>query len=144
MWGFSNTCATDVMGDLARLQREMDRAFGWAREGRGACRVFPQINLYDDGESFVVRAELPGVAAADLDVQATAGSVRIKGERRAEPAAAGQSYQRRERDHGVFDRTIELETPIDPDKLSAKLENGVLTIVAPKAAEAKPRRIAIA
>jgi HSP20 family protein len=144
MWGFSNTYATELMGELARLQRETDRAFGRARGGRAACCVFPQINLYDDGESFVVRAELPGVAAADLDVQATAGSVRIKGERRPEPVADGRSFQRRERDYGVFDRTIELEAPIDADKLSAKLENGVLTIVAPKAAEAKPRRIAIA
>jgi HSP20 family protein len=144
MWGFSNNRATDLFGELSRLQREMDRAFGWARDGRCDCSVFPPINLYDDGESFVVRAELPGVAAKDLDVQATAGAVRIKGERRAEPVAAGQSFQRRERDYGVFDRTVELETPIDPDKLSAKLENGVLTIVAPKAAEAKPRRVAIA
>jgi len=144
MWGFSNTYATNVMSELARLQREMDRAFGWANEGRGACCVFPSINIYDDGESFLVRAELPGVGAKDLDVQATANSVRIKGERRGEKTPSGQSYQRRERDYGVFDRTVELEAAIDPDKLEAKLENGVLTIVAPKAVEAKPRRVTIA
>jgi len=143
MWGIANTRGTEMMGELARLQREMDRAFGWAREGRCACSVFPALNLYDDGESFVVRAELPGVAAKDLDVQATSNSLRIKGERRAEKVAAGQSYHRRERDYGVFDRTVELETPIAPDEIAAKLENGVLTVVAPKAALAKPRQIAI-
>jgi HSP20 family protein len=143
MWGFTNTRVPDVWGELNRLQREMDRAFGWAGGGRAACSVFPPINLYDDGESFVVRAELPGVVAKDLDVQATAGSLRIKGERGAEKASVGQSAHRRERDHGVFDRTIELEAPIDAERIVAKLENGVLTVIAPKVAEAKPRRIAI-
>jgi len=143
MWGFSNYRATDMMDEFARLQREMNRALGWAKEGRGTCSVFPPLNIYDDGESFCIRAELPGVAPKDLDMQATASSIRLKGERRAEPVAAGQSYHRRERDYGVFDRTIELETAIDAERIEAKLENGVLTIVAPKAVEAKPRRIAI-
>ena len=144
MWGFSNARAADAWSELSRLQREMDRALGWARPGQPACSVFPPINIYDDGESFHVRAELPGVAAKDLDVQATGGSLRIKGERRAEKVADERSYHRRERDFGVFDRTIELGAPIDAEKIVAKLENGVLTVVAPKVAEAKPRRIEIA
>lgn len=144
MWGFSSYRVPDVVGELARLQREVDRAFGWPRAGREACSVFPPVNVYDDGESYCLRAELPGVAPKDLDVQATAGSLRIKGERRPDKVADERSYHRRERDFGVFDRTIELEAQIDPDKIVAKLENGVLTVIAPRAAEAKPRRIEIA
>jgi HSP20 family protein len=52
--------------------------------------------------------------------------------------------KRRERDHGVFNRSIELATPIDADKISAKLENGVLTVTLPKAERLKPRKIEVA
>ena len=106
--------------------------------------MFPPINIYDDGESYSIRAELPGVKPADLDVQATASTVMIKGERRKEARDEKASAERRERDYGVFNRTVELATAIDPDKIVAKLEDGVLVIVAPKAADARPRQIKIA
>jgi HSP20 family protein len=144
MWGLFNHRGPGFGDDLSRLQREMDRMLGRAADAYGTCCVFPPLNIYDDGESYSIRAELPGVKPADLDVQATASAVTIKGERRKDARDEKASVERRERDYGVFNRTVELAAPIDPDKISAKLEDGVLTIVAPKAADARPRQIKIA
>jgi len=144
MWGFFDQRGSGVADELYRLQREVDRMLGRAAGAAGSCCVYPPINIYDDGESYSIRAELPGVKPADLDVQATASAVTIKGERRKDARDEKASVERRERDYGVFNRTVELATPIDPDKISAKLEDGVLTIIAPKAADARPRQIKIA
>ena len=143
MWGFFNHREPGITDELYRLQREMDRMLGRAAGAYGSCCVFPPLNIYDDGESYSIRAELPGVKPADLDVQATASTVTIKGERRRDPVDEKASVERRERDYGVFNRTFELASPIDADKISAKLEDGVLTIVAPKAADARPRQIKV-
>jgi HSP20 family protein len=144
MWGLFNQRGPGIADELWRLQREMDRMLGRAAGGYGSCCVFPPLNIYDDGEAYSIRAELPGVKPADLDVQATASTVTIKGERRRDPVDEKSSVERRERDHGVFNRTVELATAIDPDKISAKLEDGVLVIVAPKSAAARPRQVKIA
>ncbi|MCK9461529.1 MAG: Hsp20/alpha crystallin family protein [Proteobacteria bacterium] len=144
MWGFFDQRGPGIADELTRLQREMDRMLGRAAGGCEWCGAFPPVNVYDDGESYSIRAELPGVKPSDLDVQATASAVTIKGERRKDARDEKASVERRERDHGVFNRSIELATPIDADKISAKLEDGVLVIVAPKAADARPRQIKIA
>jgi len=144
MWGLFNHRGPGFPDELHRLQREMDRMLGRAADAYGSCCVFPPLNIYDDGESYSIRAELPGVKPADLDVQATATTVTIKGERHKDARDERLSVERRERDHGVFNRTVELATAIDPDKISAKLEDGVLVIVAPKAADSRPRQIKIA
>ena len=143
MWGFFNQRGPGFADELYRLQREVDRALGRSSDAYGSCCVYPPLNIYDDGESYSIRAELPGVKPADLDVQATASTVTIKGERRKDACDETASVERRERDYGVFNRTVELATAIDAAKISAKLEDGVLTIVAPKAAEARPRQIKI-
>jgi len=143
MWGLFNHRGPGFAEEMYRLQREMDRMLGRTADAYGSCCVFPPLNIYDDGESYSIRAELPGVKPADLDVQATASTVTIKGERRKDARDEKASVERRERDYGVFNRTVELAAPIDPDKISAKLEDGVLMIVAPKAADARPRQIKV-
>jgi len=143
MWSFFNQRGPGIADELTRLQREVDRMLGRASDAYGSCCVYPPLNIYDDGESYSIRAELPGVKPADLDVQATATTVTIKGERREDARDEKASVERRERDYGVFNRTVELATQIDPDKISAKLEDGVLVVVAPKSADARPRQIKV-
>jgi len=143
MWGFFNQRGPNFADEFLRMYRDFDRMAGRLSDAHCSCRVFPPINIYDDGESYTIRAEIPGVRSADLDVQATSSTVSIKGERRRDPLDEKSSVERRERDYGVFNRTIELETEIEPNKISAKLENGVLQIVAPKSIQALPRQIKI-
>jgi HSP20 family protein len=105
--------------------------------------VFPLINLTEDNNSYYVRAELPGVTADELDIQVTANNLSISGERKIEPEEEGAKYHRRERDAGRFSRSLQLPGEIDSDKVKAKLENGVLTVLISKAEVAKPKQIAV-
>jgi len=120
----------------------MDRLFG---ETRAASRagVFPALNLYDDGESFVVRAEVPGIDPKQLEINATVNALTVKGERPQPEANAKASFHRRERGHGTFSRAINLPQEVNPEKVAARYQLGVLEIVLPKAEEVKPRKIEI-
>ena len=131
-----------VFDELRRLQREMDRIFGQIGTIPRSRLIFPLVNIYDDGEAFLLRAEIPGVDPKALDVSATGDTVTIAGERPLDEPE-GASYHRRERDHGTFSRTIRLPQPIDPDKIKATYKNGVLEVKVPRAAEAKPRKVKI-
>lgn len=131
---------------LNRMREQFDRIFGDDLEthrGFWGAGVFPQINLTEDADKFYVRAELPGVTSDDLDLQATGKSLTIAGERKIEAENEGVRYHRREREAGKFSRVITLPTEIEPDRIEAKIKDGVLTIRVPKAEAVKPRRITI-
>lgn len=105
--------------------------------------VFPPVNIYDDGEAFLVRAELPGVEKEALDVNCKQNQIVIRGERPYEAVEESANFHRRERDSGQFRRAITLPQPIDAKNVSASYKNGVLEIYAPRAEEAKLRQIKI-
>jgi HSP20 family protein len=130
-----------MWNEMARLSREMDRLFGETATGARAG-VFPPLNLYDNGEALVVRAEIPGLKTEDLEVHATVNSLTVKGTRKA-TEVQGASYHRRERGHGVFSRTIGLPQEVDPQKVKAAYRNGVLEVTLPRAEATKPRKIQI-
>src|SRR5262245_23670743 len=88
-------------------------------------------------------AELPGVELKDLEIHVTGGKeLTLKGERRP-VAPEGGVWHRQERAFGAFTRTLTLPFAVDPDKVEARLENGVLTIQLAKHESAKPRKIAV-
>jgi len=127
------------------MKRQMDRLM----EGlsgtyqRPYAGVFPLINLTEDKNAYYVRAELPGVAAGDLDIQATSNSLSISGERKLPAENKDARWHRREREAGKFSRMVALPSEIDPNKVDAGLVNGILTVTVPKAEVAKPRQIAV-
>jgi HSP20 family protein len=132
--------------ELDRIRRQMDRlsdAFGGQGAGRVTAGVFPLVNLTEDPEHYYLRAELPGVKAADLDIQATANSLSLAGERKIDEEGNGVKYHRREREGGRFSRMITLPGDIDAEKVSADLVNGVLTVKIAKAEAAKPKQITV-
>ncbi len=131
---------------LDRMRRQFDRLFEGdygASRGLLGAGVFPQINLTEDADKFYVRAELPGVKNDDIEMQATAKSLSIAGERKIEAENEGVRYHRREREAGKFSRIVTMPTEIDPDRIEARLQDGVLTIQVPKAEAVKPRQISI-
>jgi HSP20 family protein len=129
-----------------RLQEEMDRLFGRPPEVPAVRRLapsFPPVNVWEDDEAYHLEAELPGLKREDLDVQVRQrNQLTIQGERKPDPALQG-AWHRRERGTGRFQRTFSLPVPVDADKVEARLENGVLHLTLPKAAEARPRRITV-
>ncbi|MFP4600494.1 MAG: Hsp20/alpha crystallin family protein [Persicimonas sp.] len=110
---------------------------------RRTSGVFPAINMYDDGESFLVRAELPGVDSESLDISAKGDQLVIRGERSTETPAAEADLHRREREGGQFRRAVSLPQEIDPEGVEARLEHGILEVYAPRSARQKPRKVQI-
>ena len=134
----------DPFRELRRLQEEMDRLTGAFAPagGLGAAGGFPAVNVYAGRDGIAVVAELPGVDKNDLEVQAYQDTLTLRGVRRP-VAEREEAYHRRERRSGAFTRTIQLPYRVDPDRIAAQLEHGVLRLSLPRPEEDKPRRIAI-
>ena len=146
LMGLPTVRFTSPFAELERMRRQIDSLFQQYNEGspRGmAAGVFPAVNLTEDTNSYFIRAELPGVKSADLDIQATGTSLSISGERRIPSEDPGVRYHRREREAGRFSRIIGLPGDVNPEKVNAKLVNGILTVTVPKAEKAKPRQITV-
>ena len=136
----------DPFSEVDRFRREMDKLFDAFSVRRGAATaagVFPALNVSEDEINTYVRAELPGLDPGDIEITTKMNNLILKGERKILAEGEKVSYHRREREAGVFRRIITLPTRVDADKITAVCKNGVLTITLPKAAEAKPRQIAV-
>lgn len=136
----------DVFSQLDGMRREMDRLLSSLSSWSGAAYrsgVYPQMNLYDDGESFVVRAEVPGVDPKDIDLTVTGDTLTIQGERKPEQIPEGASYHRRERSSGQFRRALTLPDQVDSAKVAASCRDGILQILLPRAEQARQRKVKI-
>jgi HSP20 family protein len=134
----------DPFATLAAVQRAMDSVMGgdWLGTRTAGGGAYPPVNVFNEGEDFVVVAELPGVRKEDLDVQVRGDTLRIKGKKTVgyEPKA---SVHRREREAGEFDRTLTLPAQLDAAKVAAEYRDGVLTVRLPRAESERPRSVAI-
>ena len=134
----------DPFATLLGLQRSMDGVmsndwFGSRTAGSGA---FPAVNVFSDGENYVLVAELPGVRKEDLDVEVRGDTLRIQGKKTIAYDESA-SVHRRERSAGQFDRTLTLPAEIDAGKVAAEYRDGLLTLRLPRAESAKSRTVAI-
>lgn len=127
--------------ERVRLRYELLR--GLLPEGAFSPGVFPAVNIYDDGESFLVRAEIPGIDKDSLEITARGEQLTLRGERVIEPAAAPASYHRRERESGQFRRVVTLPQQVDAGQVAATYRDGVLEVVLPRVTEAQPRKIQV-
>lgn len=103
----------------------------------------PAMDVEEDENSIVIRAELPGIAKEEVNVTLEDGVLSITGEKRTDRETKEKSYHLVERTFGAFQRSISLPTGVDGDKADAQFENGVLTITVPKSEAAKPKRLQI-
>jgi len=133
-------------GEIERMRREMDRL----SEGLTSplfreplAGVFPLMNVTEDGDNYYVRAELPGIKADELNISLTGNSLSVAGERTIPAENEKARYHRREREAGKFSRVASLPSQVDTSKVEARCVDGVLTVVLPKAEEAKPKQIAV-
>ena len=130
---------------LRELHREVGRLFETFEplQTLRLQRAFPAINLYDAKDRYVLTAELPGMAPGDLDVSITGETLCLRGERKRPQGVSDESYRRQERQFGRWSRTITLPEHVDAGQVAAEFAHGILTVVLPKAEEAKPRQIVV-
>jgi HSP20 family protein len=135
----------DEVTGVDRLREEVGRLFNTFSPGTDpfSSRVYPAVNVTEEGDNLYVRAELPGVKPESLEISMVEGRLVIRGERKVEAEKPESNYHRREREAGLFRRTIALPTMVASDKVSASMKDGVLTITLARAEEAKPRKISV-
>jgi len=103
----------------------------------------PVVDVYDNDDSVVIKAELPGIEKEDIEIDVKDRVLTLKGERSSENEVKDDNYYRRERCFGKFERSFTLPADVDPDKIKADYKDGVLKIDIPKPEEKKPRQITI-
>lgn len=138
---------TTGRSDLARLHNEMDdlfRAFfgGWETPLSGH-KFWPAIDVTDEENAILVKAEVPGCKADDIDISVHGNTLTISGEKKAEEEKKEKGYYHLERSYGSFRRDVHLPTDVDPDKVEAVCKEGVLSITLPKAERAKSVKVKV-
>src|SRR6201986_2388498 len=131
----------------ATLQHQINRMFNDAFErterASNLTSWAPAVDIYENEHELVVKADLPGVEAKDLDIRVENNILSIRGERRFEKKVNEDNYLRIERAYGSFSRSFSLSNTVNPDGIKADYQNGVLTLNVPKREEAKPKQIKV-
>ena len=122
------------------IDRVFDAFFGQSDQGR---RWVPPMDLVEAEDHFVLKADLPGLAEGDVNIEVQDGALTISGERKAEHEQREKGWYRIERSFGSFNRSLTLPDGVDPDRIEASFSHGVLEVRIPKPEEHKPRRVQI-
>lgn len=125
---------------LNRWRRELDQNFdGISRDASWT----PAVDIHEETNQFVVRADLPGVKPSDIEITAEKGVLALRGTRNFEQKTDDGHYSRIERVSGKFVRTFTLPENVATDQIKAQFKDGVLELTIPKIAKAEPRRIEV-
>ena len=103
----------------------------------------PSADVTETDEHVVIKAELPGLEAKDIDVSISGDMLTIKGEKKKEEEKKGEHYHFSERYYGSFERSFRLPSTVQVDKVEAVFEKGVLRVTLPKTEEARKKEIKI-
>lgn len=132
------------------MRQLLTRLFDVAEAGNGnddssvvTSQWMPLVDIKEEADRFILRADIPGVDPKDIDVQMDKGLLTIKGERTLEAKTETERFSRTERVHGVFHRRFALPDSADADRITASGHHGVLEIVIPKKPETTPRKIQV-
>jgi len=145
----------DPFQELEALRRHVERAFEDYRGGRWplartaflpglSARSYPLLNINEDKDTVYVEALAPGLDPESLDITVRENVLRIAGEKPSvNPDIKAEAFHRNERSAGRFVRTLSLPTGVNAAQVKATYTNGLLTIMLPKAEEAKPKQIEV-
>jgi HSP20 family protein len=135
-------------GELSPFRKEMDRLWDrflgqtpFARTLTGMWS--PSVDISETKDNFVVKAELPGLEAKDVNVSISGDILTIKGEKKAEEEEKDEHYHRIERYSGSFQRVFQLPSGVKADKIEAIFDKGILKVTLPKVEEAKKKEIEV-
>ena len=133
-------------GELGGLRREMDDLWNRFLGETSRPSIFsrqwaPTVDVSETKDNVILKAEVPGLEAKDVDVSISGDVLTIKGEKKKEEEQKNEHYHYRERYSGSFQRSFRLPVSVKSEKAEATFKDGVLVVTLPKAEEAKPKRI---
>jgi HSP20 family protein len=130
---------SDLLQDLLTLQERMNRLF---EASLGPARMeaanllsptwSPPADVFETADRFVIQIELPGVDEDDVEVQADADQITVRGQRLLKPSTRPECFHRMERSYGPFSRAFSFGADVDPDAVTARFRDGLLQLEAPK------------
>jgi len=129
----------------SRINELFDETFGQSRTTPTSTTGlwYPPVDILESKDSYLIRAELPGMKKENVHLEVQEGTLTLSGERKFDEPASGVEYHRVERVTGKFSRSFYLPQTIKQDSIKATFKDGVLEVHVPKADEAKPKQIAI-
>jgi HSP20 family protein len=141
----------EPFNDLASIQSRMNRIFDEAFRGRSGTEEdwalggtwAPAVDIFEQNGNIVLRAELPGIDAKDVDIRVENNVLSLRGERKFANEVKREDYHRVERAYGSFSRSFTLPNVVDTEKIKADYKDGVLQVTLPQKEEAKPKQISI-
>ena len=139
----------DPFREFSTLQDRMNRLFreSYGPEGRDesltTSQFAPPVDVYEDEHNVVLKVEVPGIDEKDIDVRVENNVLTVHGERKVEKEEKEENFRRVERQYGSFTRTFTLPSTVDAERIQADYDKGILKIVLPKKAEAKPKSIKV-
>jgi len=131
----------DPFLELRRMQSEMNRLFSGF--SAAAARDFPSVNIWLGENSAVVTAELPGVTRDEVNISLQDEVLTLEGARQPRVQQQDVKWHRRERAYGSFSRTIQLPFRVDPDKVQARYQDGILEVELERLEADRPKKIQI-
>ncbi len=132
--------------ELERMREEMDRlwdSFFERREDGEEIGWLPAIDISETKDAILVKAELLGMEAKDIDISFSGEVLTFKGEKRMEKEQKDESYHMLERSYGTFSRSVRVPHEVQGDKIAARCKDGVLSVTLPKSDRAGPKEIRI-
>jgi HSP20 family protein len=132
---------------LANLQDQFNRIFNESvrnyTDESAAAAWAPAVDIYENPNELVVKADLPDISEKDIDVRVENNLLTIRGERKLDKSVSEDNYLRVERTYGSFSRSFSLPNTVNPEAIAAEYQNGVLTVTLPKREESKPRQVKV-
>lgn len=140
---------------MSRMEREMDHVFSdFFGDGLRPLRprwwpgglegyTAPSVDVYEEKDDIVVKAELPGMGKDDIEVNLNDHQLTLKGEKKKEEETKEDDYYRCERSFGSFSRVLDLPADVQGEKAKASFKDGLLEIRVPKTDEAKKKQIKV-
>ena len=134
-----NIAIREPWGLLNRLSRDLD---GY-RATPNTVAFIPAVDVQEEKERYVVKADLPGVKPEDIEVTAEKGILTLRGERKAEARDSAAGYERIERVSGTFTRRFALPENVQGEAIKAKFAHGVLEVSIPKQPVVPAKRVVV-
>ena len=136
--------------EMEEMERRFEDIFGrslmpslWRRLGVEGRPWAPALEVLEKEDKYVVKAELPGAKQEDIEVSVVGDTLTIKGEKKAETEVNEEDYHLRECSYGSFYRSIGLPANVNPQKIEASFDDGVLEVTLPKAGEVKAKKVSV-
>jgi len=147
----TNIVRFDPFEDIGRLQREVNRLFedNPCSTGRGGFELAsartwaPAVDIFEDAEEIVVKAELPGLKQENIDIELTGDTLTFRGERKFADTQRKDNYVRVERAYGHFQRSFTIGAPVQHEGVKASYRDGLLEIHLPKSPQTKPKKVQV-